>query len=260
MAGFVLIILGILVLFGIFAFFGSFGTVDTGNRGVVLHLQNPTGEIKEQGFYWKTPFLESVIDMPVQILKEEAEATAASKDLQDVTTKIALNYHLDPSKVGSIYQEVRKDYTSRIIQPAIQEAVKSATAKYTAEELITKRSEVRDAIVSNIREKVTPRGILVDEVNIINFAFSESFNAAIERKVTAEQEALAARNNLEKVKFEAQQSIEKAKGEAESIRIQSQALIEQPQYLELKAIERWKGDVPTYIGGGQPVPFINLNQ
>ena len=260
MAGFLLVIMGIAALIGVFAFFGSFGTVDTGHRGVVLRLQNPTGEIKEQGFYWKTPFIESVVDMNVQVQKEEAEATAASKDLQDVTTKIAINYHLDPSKVGTIYQEVRKDYTVRIIQPAIQEAVKSATAKFTAEELITKRSEVRDAISTNIKEKVIPRGIVVDEVNIINFAFSESFNAAIERKVTAEQEALAAKNNLERVKFEAQQAIERATGEAEAIRIQSEAVKEQPQYIELKAVERWNGILPQYMLGEGALPFINLNK
>lgn len=260
LAGFLLFIVAIGALVGVFALFGSFGTVDTGNRGVVLRLQNPTGEIKEQGFYWKTPFLEDVIEMPVQIKKEEAEASAASKDLQDVTTKIALNYHLDPSRVGVIYQEVKKEWASVIVQPAIQEAVKNATSKYTAEELITKRSEVREAISVNIREKVTPRGIIVDEVNIINFDFSQSFGAAIERKVTAEQEALASKNQLERIKYEAQQAIEKAKGEAESIRIQSQALTEQPQYLEKLAIERWDGVLPTYMTDGATTPFININK
>lgn len=260
LAGFLLFIVGIGLLIGVFAFFGSFGTVDTGNRGVVLHLQNPTGEIKEQGFYWKTPFVEDVIEMPVQILKEEAEATAASRDLQDVTTKVALNYHLDPSRVGQIYQEVKKEWAGVIVQPSIQEAVKNATAKYTAEELITKRSEVREAISVNIKEKVSPRGIIVDEVNIINFAFSESFNDAIERKVTAEQEALASKNQLERIKYEAQQAIEKAKGEAESIRIQSQALTEQPQFLEKLAIERWNGVLPTYVTDGATTPFININR
>lgn len=260
LAGFLLFIMGVAVLIGIFCLFGSFGTVDTGNRGVVLRLQNPTGEIKEQGFYWKTPFLEDVIEMPVQIKKEESEASAASKDLQDVTTKIALNYHLDPSRVGVIYQEVKKEWASVIVQPSIQEAVKNATSKYTAEELITKRSEVREAISVNIREKVTPRGIVVDEVNIINFDFSQSFGAAIERKVTAEQEALASKNQLERIKYEAQQAIEKAKGEAESIRIQSQALTEQPQYLEKLAIERWNGVLPTYMTDGATTPFININK
>lgn len=260
LAGFLLFIVGVGLLIGVFAFFGSFGTVDTGNRGVVLHLQNPTGEIKDQGFYWKTPFVEDVVDMPVQILKEEAEATAASRDLQDVTTKVALNYHLDPSRVGQVYQEVKKEWAGVIVQPAIQEAVKNATAKYTAEELITKRSEVREAISVNIKEKVAPRGILVDEVNIINFDFSQSFNAAIERKVTAEQEALASKNQLERIKYEAQQAIEKAKGEAESIRIQSQALTEQPQFLEKMAIEKWNGVLPVYMTDGASTPFININR
>lgn len=258
LAVFLLIIIGILGLVGVFALFGSFGTVDTGHRGVVLYLSNPTGELKEQGFYWKKPFVESVIDMPVQIQKEEAEASAASKDLQSVTTKIALNYHLDPSRVGIVYQEVRKDWAGVIIQPAIQESIKNATSKYTAEELITKRSEVREVMAINIKEKVAQRGILIDEVNIVNFSFSNSFDAAIERKVTAEQEAFAARNNLEKIKYEAQQSIEKARGEAESIRIQSQALTEQPQYLEKLSIEKWNGVLPQYMTGGTATPFINI--
>lgn len=273
LAIFLLFVVGLGALIGIFALFGSFGTVDTGHRGVVLHLQNPTGEIKEQGFYWKSPFVEDVIDMPVQILKEESEATAASKDLQDVTTKIALNYHLDPSRVGTIYQEVKKDWASVIVQPAIQEAVKSATAKYTAEELITKRSEVRDSISANIKDKVTPRGILVDEVNIINFSFSESFNVAIEKKVTAEQTALAEKNRLEQVKYEAQQAVEKAKGEADArittaeaearaIQIQAEAITQQggAEYVNLKAVEKWNGTLPTQMIPGSAVPFINLNR
>lgn len=255
---FLLIIIIILGLIGVFAFFGSFGTVDTGYRGVVVRLGNPTGEIKEQGFYWKAPFTTDVIDMNVQVLKEEVEASAASRDLQDVTTKVAVNYHLDPTAVGKIYQEVRRDWSIRLVQPSLQEAVKSATSRYTAEELITKRSEVRDAIAGNVREKLLPRGLVLDEVNIINFNFSASFNASIEKKVTAEQDALAAKNRLEQIKFEAQQSIEKAKGEAESIRIQSQALTEQPQYLEKLSIEKWNGVLPQYITSGATVPYINV--
>lgn len=258
---------------GLLTLFGSFGTVSTGHRGVVLNLQNPTGEIKEQGFYWKKPFVDDIIEMNVQIQKEESEATAASKDLQDVVTKIALNYHLDPLKVGTIYQEVRKNWASVIVQPAIQESVKNATSKYTAEELITKRAEVREAIAVNIKEKVGPRGILVDEVNIINFSFSESFNSAIERKVTAEQDALASKNQLERIKYEAQQAIERAKGEADSrvataqaeaeaIRIQAQAIQNQggAEYVNLKAIEKWDGALPTQMIPGSAVPFLDLNK
>lgn len=240
---------------------GSFmGVVDTGNRGVVTHWSKVTGETKGEGFYFKTPFSEDVIEMNVQVQKEEADASAASKDLQDVNAKVAVNYQLNESSVGSIYQDMRKDYAGRVITPSIQEVVKAATAQFTAEELITKRSVVKDLMTTQLREKLQPYGITVKEVNIVNFGFSESFNAAIEAKVKAEQDALASKNTLEKVKYDAQQAIERAKGEAESIRIQSQALVEQPQYLELKAIEKWNGDVPTYLGGGQPVPFINLNR
>lgn len=255
---FLTIILGLIGITGIFALFGSFGTVDTGSRGVVLKLQNPTGEIKDQGFYWKTPFLESVVDMTVQIQKEEVEASAASRDLQDVATKVAVNYHLDPSKVGNVYQEVRRDWAIRLVQPALQEAIKSATSKYTAEELITKRAEVREAISVNVKEKLAPRGLLIDEINIVNFAFSPSFNSSIEKKVTAEQDALASKNKLEQTKYEAQQKIEAAKGEAESIKIQSQALSEQPQFLDKLAIEKWDGTLPTYMAPGSALPFLNI--
>jgi len=247
-----------LLTFGLLILFGSFGTVDTGYRGVVVKLGNPTGEIKDQGFYTKTPFVTDVIEMNVQVQKEEAKASAASRDLQDVTTTVALNYRLDPSSVGKLYQDVRKEWAVRLVQPRLQESIKAATSQYTAEELVTKRSQVRDDIERNLREKLTPYGIVVDNANIVDFSFSESFNNAIEKKVTAEQDALASKNRLEQIKYEAQQSIEKAKGEAESIRIQSQALTEQPQYLDKIAIEKWNGVLPVYMGGNSPVPFVNV--
>lgn len=263
----------ILVFILVIGLFSMFETVDTGYRGVVLNLNRVTGEIKGEGFYVLNPFTQSVVEMNVQLQKTEVEASAASKDLQDVQAKIAVNFHLDPSKVDIIYQDMRNDYAERLIAPAIQESIKSATAKYTAEELITKRSEVREAIALNIKEKVVYRGIIIDEVNLINFNFSSSFNAAIENKVKAEQDALASRNTLEKIKYEAQQAVEKAKGEADSriataeaearaIKIQAEAIQNQggAEYVNLKAIEKWDGTLPTQMIPGSTVPFINLNK
>ena len=197
--------------------------------------------------------------MDVRTQKEEVDAGAASKDLQTVYAKIAVNYHVNPSEANNLYQNIGKDYKNRIIAPAIQESVKAGTAKFTAEELITKREIVKDAIRTELRERLANSFIIVDDFNIVNFEFSEEFDKAIEFKVTAEQEALAAKNQLERVKFEAQQQIESAEGKAEAIKKEASALRESPELLELRALEAWDGKLPTYMmGGNGAVPFIQI--
>jgi len=237
--------------------FSAFGTVGAGERGVRLRFSAVTGSVLDEGLYFQIPFVERVVTMSVQIEKDEASADAASKDLQSVSTTVAVNYHLDPARVDSVYQEFRDEYQSRIIEPSIQEAVKSAIALYTAEELITKRTDVREAIKTNVKEKIEPNGIILDELNIVNFSFSNSFNIAIEKKVTAEQEAFAAQNKLEQVKFEAQQQVEEAKGKAEAIRIEAEALRQSPAVLELRALEKWNGVLPKVTGGS--TPFVKID-
>lgn len=234
-----------------------FGTVGAGERGVQLRFGAVTGNIFGEGLYFRIPFIEKVKKMDVKIQKDEVEAPAASKDLQTVRSVVALNYHLDPNEVATLFQEIGIDYNSRIIAPALQEAVKAGTAEFTAEELITKRPEVRERIKVLLAEKLEPRGIILDEFNIVEFEFSRTFNDAIEAKVTAEQDALAAQNKLERVKFEAQQKIEEAKGKAEAITIESQALRNNPQVLQLRSLEKWDGKLPQFLGS-DAIPFINI--
>ncbi len=248
--------LGIVVIAILLLGFLSIGTVGAGQRGVLLEFGAVTGKVFDEGLYFKVPFVQSVVKMDVQIRKVETAADSASKDLQSVDAIIALNYHLDPEEVATIYQSTRQRYQARIIDPAIQEAMKAASAQFNAEELITKRSEVRDLVRRLLTEKLQPRGIIVDEFNVVNFNFSTSFNDSIERKVTAEQDALAAKNKLEQVKFEAQQRIEEAKGKAEAIRIEADALRANPAVLELRAIEKWNGILPQVTG--EAVPFVNV--
>jgi regulator of protease activity HflC (stomatin/prohibitin superfamily) len=236
--------------------FSAFGTVGAGERGIRLRFDAVTGDILGEGLFFQIPLVDKVVTMSVQIEKDEASADAASKDLQSVSTRVAVNYHLDPTRVDSVYQEFRSDYRERIIEPSIQESVKSAIALYTAEELITKRSDVREAIKANVKAKMEPNGIILDDLNIVDFSFSNSFNVAIEKKVTAEQEAFAAQNKLEQVKFEAQQQIEEAKGKAEAIRIEAEALKKSPAVLQLRALEKWDGVLPKVTG--ESVPFINI--
>ncbi len=246
----VFIILGLIVLTNIFT------TIPTGYRGVVTRFGQVTGKVFDEGLHLKVPFVESVQKVNVQIQKEESDASSSSKDLQSVDVTIALNYRISADRVQDLYQEVGKLYVSKIIAPVIQESVKSGTALFTAEELITKRSEVKDAIEEILHTTLEVRGIEVIDVNIVNFTFSEAFDQAIEAKVTAEQEALAAKNKLEQIKFEAQQAVESAKGRAEAIEIEAKALRNNPDVLELRAIEKWNGVLPQVTGGS--VPFVNL--
>lgn len=236
-----------------------FGIVEAGERGVLLRWGAVTNKIFDEGLYMRIPLADRIEIMDVKIQKEEVISTAASKDLQTVESKVALNYHIDPNRVANIYQDIGVNYSIRLIDPALQESVKSTTAKYTAEELITKREEVRDAIRTHLVTKLEPRGILIDDFNIVDFQFSESFNQAIELKVTAEQSALAAKNKLEQIKFEADQQIAEAKGKAEALRIESAALQSSPQILELRALEKWDGKLPTVMGSGA-TPFIDISK
>ena len=249
------------MVIGLLAFmiiFGSFGTIGAGERGILLQFGAVQDKIFQEGLYFKIPFVHKVVKIDVKIQKDEVAASASSKDLQIVTSKIALNYHIAPASVNKIWQEIGKDYNTRIIAPTIQDGVKAVTAKFTAEELITKREEVKEQIKANLAERLLTHSIIVDEFNIIDFYFSPAFNAAIEAKVTAEQLKLKADRDLERIVIEKQQIITAAEGKAQAIRIEAQALTANPKVVELRWIEKWDGKVPQYWG--QASPFIGLNQ
>jgi len=255
MGGFIGFIATLLLIIGIT---GS-SIVGAGEVGVVTTLGKVSQTTLDSGYHFINP-ISWVSKIDVRIQKEEADASAASKDLQTVNAKVALNYHILPSKARDLFLEVRKDYKVRLIQPALQEAVKAATATFTAEELITKRPEVSQQVKLRLMERLESRGIIVDEFSILNFDFSPSFNQAIEAKVTAEQNALAAKNKLEQVKYEAQQQIEQAKGKAEAIAVEAAALQQNQQIVSLRAIEKWSGDLPQYVGAGAPIPFLDIQK
>ena len=252
---------GLYIVITVIAFiiiFGSVGTIGAGERGVLLQFGAVKDKVFNEGLYFKIPLIQKVVIMDVRIQKDEVPASASSKDLQIVTSRIALNYHLDPDEVNKIWQEVGKDYNARIIAPSIQEAVKSVTAKFTAEELITKREEVKEQIKLNLFERLSGSSIVVDEFNIIDFSFSQAFNEAIEAKVKAEQLKLKADRDLERIVIEAEQKIAEAGGKAQAIQIEAQALRANPQVVELRWIEKWDGKTPLYWG--EASPFIGINR
>lgn len=194
--------------------FSTFTTIPAGHRGVVIQFSAVTGRIMEEGLQTKVPFIQSVVKMSVQTFKYEVDATAASMDLQDVNTTIALNYRLDPGQAAEVYRTLGMEYIERIAAPAMQETVKRVTARYVAEDLILRRDEVSNDIHDDLTTRLLSRGIIVEAISITNFQFSSTFTASIESKVAAEQAVLEALNRLERVKVEAQQREEQAIGEA----------------------------------------------
>lgn len=246
----------IIAIFALIIVSSTFTIVPTGYRGVVTSFGKVTGKVFDEGLHLKIPFIQSVNKINVQIQKEETEADSSSKDLQSVNATVALNYRIDSARVQDLYQNVGKYYVVKIVDPVIQESVKSGMAQYTAEELITRRAEVKEVIEKIMSDTLAEQGITVVDFNVVNFNFSSAFDNAIEAKVTAEQEALAAKNKLEQIKFEAQQAIESSKGRAEAIQIEAKALRNNPDVLELRAIEKWNGVLPQVTSDS--VPFVNL--
>lgn len=251
-------IVGIIFLFVIL---NPLVIVGAGQRGVVLQF-GKVSRTMDEGLSFRTPFVEKVVVMDVKTQKHEAKANSASKDLQTINATVAVNYSLNPAFVGDIYKTIGKNYEITVIDPAIQESIKAATAQFTAEELVTKRATVRDNMETHIRERLGNRGVVIEAVNIVNFDFSESFDKSIEAKVVAEQNALASKNKLEQTKYEAEQQIVSAKAQAETIRIQAEAINSQggADYVALQAIQKWNGVLPVQMIPGSTVPFINLTK
>ena len=225
-----------------------FTVVKAGHTGVVMTFGAVEDKVMNEGLNFKVPFIQSVVQMNNRTQKTETEGTASSKDLQIISYVVAVNYHVNDSSSASLYQNVGLDYGSVIIVPAIQESIKAVTAQYTAEELITKRQAVGDQIKTALSEKINQYGITVEIFNIVNFDFSDEFNAAVEAKQTAQQNALKAEQDLARIEVEAKQKITQAEAEAESIKLIQDALAKSPDYVEYIKWSKWDGKLPTVMG------------
>jgi regulator of protease activity HflC (stomatin/prohibitin superfamily) len=256
-----LIVIVVVIIF-ILIFFRPWVQVGPGQRGIVLNFGAVQKQVMEEGLHLRIPVMQEVVLMDVKVQKAETDAAAASADLQDVTSRVALNYHIVPDQANIVYQNIGVQFKERIIDPAILEVVKAVTAKYTAEELITKRPAVSEAMRRNLMDRLIVNNIAVDAFSIVTFSFSKVFTEAIESKQTAEQLALKAKRDLDRIKIEAEQKITTARAEAESLRLQRANI--SPDLIELrrieanmKAIEKWNGILPQVTGGGA-IPLIGL--
>ena len=250
------------VVFFVLIFFRPWVQVGAGQRGIVLNFGAVEKKVLDEGLHLRIPVMQEVVLMDVKVQKAETDAAAASADLQDVTSRVALNYHIVPDQANVVYQKIGVQFKERIIDPAILEVVKAVTAKYTAEELITKRPAVSEAMRRNLMDRLIVNNIAVDAFSIVTFSFSKVFTEAIESKQTAEQLALKAKRDLDRIKIEAEQKITTARAEAESLRLQRANI--SPDLIELrkieanmKAIEKWNGILPQVTGTGA-IPMIGL--
>ena len=242
--------------------------VQAGHRGVVLYVGAVENRVLGEGLHFIIPFAEQVIQLEVRTLKFQADASAASNDLQEVATVIALNYHIDPNDANVVYQQLGADYADRIIAPTIQESVKASVAKFNAEELITKRETAKAVIAQAIRNTLSSRDITVETVFITDFKFSEAFANQVESKVVAYQKYLTEQNNLKAVQVVANQTVVQAQaqaranvaratGESQAIRVITEQLRQDPQYLQWQSINKWNGQMPYALGSGG-FPFFQL--
>jgi regulator of protease activity HflC (stomatin/prohibitin superfamily) len=241
---------------------GFYFVVDTGTRGVVLRF-GAINRVESEGLHAKIPFIENVVIMTVRVQKETTKTEAASKDLQSVHTTIVLNFNLDAKKAGDVYRELGADYAEKVIDPVVKEGFKAAAARYTAEDLISKREALKTEVRDYLKSRLSTFGIDVVELSITDFDFSAEFSKTIESKQVAEQLALKAKRDLDRIRVEAQQKIATAQAEAESLRIQRQVI--SPDLIKLrqietqmKAIEKWDGKLPSVTGGS--VPFIQIEK
>lgn len=265
--------IGVAVVLLIILLCASITSVPVGSTGVIIRMGSATGQTLSEGWHFKTPFVESVIDISNKVMKTDVAADSISRDLQAITSNISINYHLAAENSADIYRRVGLTYEDTLLQPAIQEAVKAVMAKYSAEELITNRSVVSSEISEEIRTKIGVYGIIIDEFNLTNFSFSDEFDAAIEAKQIAEQDKIKAATEKEKKTIEAEAAAAektiaaeaeaeaiktKAEAEAEAIKTKADAQADankkirdslSEEVLENKKLETWDGVLPKVSTG-----------
>jgi regulator of protease activity HflC (stomatin/prohibitin superfamily) len=258
------VIVAIVAIFLLIVVFSSFTTINSGSVGVVSVFGAVKDEPLYEGLHFITPLITSVIKMDTRTQAVEAVCAAASKDLQTISTTIVVNYHVTEATAPKLYASVGRDFENVIIVPAIQESVKAVVAQYSAEELITKRQLVSTSIAEKLSDKINAYGLIIEIFNITNLEFSDSFNAAIEAKQTAQQGALKAEQDLSRIRIEAEQTVVNAQAQADATKAQAEAqaysieiiqkqLAQSEAYLEYQKIQKWDGQLPMVQGDSSPI-------
>lgn len=210
-----------LILITLAVLLSGCSVVSPGERGIRISLGKTGEKALEPGAYVWIPFFYGMTHLSVQLEKDEVETSASSKDMQEITTKVAVNWSLDPTRLVDTYKNIgtEDDVDVKVIDPAISEAVKAATAKKTAEEILTKRIELKKEIDDALRSRLQQYGVIISDVSITNLNFSPEFTKAVERKQIAEQKAKEAEYDALRATKEADSEVNRAKGQAEAQRL-----------------------------------------
>lgn len=242
--------------------FSSFTIISAGHTGVQITMGEVNPVPLTEGVHFVNP-ISSIKDVDVRLQKDQlAGASASTKDLQQVHTDIVVQYRLNAGKVPQIYKEFGLNVDEKVLGPAINEAFKTVTAKYTSEELITKRQSVSDEIQNQLKSKVAPFDIDVSGISLVNFGFSADYQKAIEQKVISVQQTAKAEQDLRRIEVEAKSRIAQAEGEAKAIAIQAAAIQSNggQNYVQLEWIKRWSGKLPETVVNGTTGMMINVGK
>lgn len=256
------IIITIVLVLGLVMFFASTTIVPTGHIGVVTLYSKVQDKYLDAGFHMVKPFVEDVHDIDIRTQKYQGTVEGSAKDLQIVNITMSINYQIRAEKASKLYAEVGANYNDVILNPALQSSLKAAIAKFTAEEMITKRSEVANAITEELNTRLEEY-FMISAVNLENIGFTDEFNKAVEAKTTNQQKAEAEKAQLEIIKVQNEQKINTAEAEAKVRELQSQSVTEQSlEQLRLEIqrelVQKWNGQFPQTMLGDNPNMLFNL--
>ena len=257
------VVVCIIIVLGLVLFFASTAIVPTGHIGVVTLYSKVQEKYLDAGFHMVKPFVEDIHAIDIRTQKYQGTVEGSAKDLQIVNVTMSINYQIKADKASDLYAKVGKNYNDTILNPALQSGLKAAIAKFTAEEMITKRSEVANAITEELNTRLEEY-FLISAVNLENIGFTDEFNKAVEAKTTNQQKAEAEKAQLEIIKVQNEQKINTAQAEAEVRKLQSESVTEKSlEQLRLEIqrelIQKWNGQFPTTMLGDNPNMLFNLN-
>lgn len=232
-----------------------FTVVPAGHTGVLVTAGKVSPKVLSAGAHFKIPLVQSIVNIDNRVQRTDVEGSAASKDLQTVTTTVSVNCRVIASESANLYSGIGKSWDEKIIRPAVQEGIKAVMAQFTAEELITKRQETSEKMSESISKKIERYGLVIDDVNVLDMDFSKEFNDAIEAKQTAQQNALKAEQDLARIEVEARQKVVQAQADAEANRIRSESITD--KILISEYLEKWDGKMPSVVGDGEQIIDIS---
>ncbi|PIS47932.1 MAG: HflC protein [Elusimicrobia bacterium CG08_land_8_20_14_0_20_51_18] len=250
------------VILAVIFFFSSFFIVSPGTVAVKTRLGQIVNSYGE-GFHFKIPLIENVIKFSIQIQRADIKTQSFSKDLQTMDVRLVVNHRIQQGTVVSIYRNMGPYYVNTVVDPVVQEVFKSISAKYSAEKIIGERNALVEEVNAEVKTRLMKNEIIVTDLSVVDLDFTDQFLKAVEDKQIAEQQAKMSEKLVEKAKRDAEQVIAKARAEAESLKMQRDAVTAQLIELrkveaQIKAIEKWNGVLPTYVGGS--TPFISLDR